>query len=55
MLYFIHSPLTSHPTPHTHYSEAQKSIWHAGRQSMFNLNQIGGIASERAYSVTEQI
>ena len=44
-VYFIQFP----------YNKAQKSIWHAGRSSMFTLNQIEGIASERAYSVTERI
>ena len=43
-MYFIQSP----------YNKVQKSIWHAGR-SMFTLNQIGGITSERAYSVTQQM
>ena len=29
--------------------------WHAGRLSIFTSNQIGGIASERVYSVIKQL
>ena len=32
-----------------------KSIWHAGRQPMFRLNQIEGIVSEKAYSVKKYV
>ena len=32
-----------------------KRIWHAGILYMFISDQIGGIASERAYSITEKL
>ena len=48
-------PLLVHffdPLPPPPYNLEQKSVLHAGRKSMLALNQIEGISSERAYSVT---